>query len=198
MNKKFGVIILAAGKSSRMGRPKQTLLYRDSTFLQRIMNLAIALNCGPVIVVLGAHAKKLQEDHGEVITVLNENWEEGIAGSIHCGVETLQKNFPGIEGTIITVCDQPYLTIEIFQELINKFEQSKLPIIASNYGEEIGTPVLFKNTVFSELLELKGDKGAKVILQKDKERIGLINFPLGKEDIDTQSDYERLLKNELK
>lgn len=198
MKKEFGVIILAAGKSSRLGRPKQSLVYKGGTLLNELVKKAVALDCGPVVVVLGADADYFTEDCKNVFTVINEKWQEGMASSIRAGVDSLQKIDSGVSGAIVSVCDQPYVTKELLQELVEKHLQTDLPIIASNYGEATGTPAFFHKSVFSELMQLKGDKGAKGILQKDKERVGLINFPLGNVDIDTEEDYTSLLKNESK
>lgn len=195
MEKEYGVIILAAGKSSRLGRPKQSLLYKEETLLSKMVKTAIAVDCGPVIIVLGSNAPLFMKDCENAYTVINENWQTGMAGSICCGIDFLFKNFPAIKGTIITVCDQPYVTTVLLQQLIDKHKQSNLPVIASEYGSISGTPAFFHHTVFPELIQLKGDKGAKSIIQKDKERLGLISFPQGIEDIDTDEDYSRLLKN---
>lgn len=198
MKKEYGVIILAAGKSSRLGRPKQSLLYKDGTLLNKMVKTAIAADRGPVVVVLGSNAELFLKDCEGAIPIINENWQNGMAGSICCGLDTLLKTFPSLKGTIISVCDQPYVTAELLQQLIDKHRQSKLPIIASDYDGIAGTPAFFHYTIFPELMRLEGDKGAKQILQKDKERVGTINFPLGKEDIDTEEDYNRLMKTELK
>ena len=148
MKKKYGVIILAAGMSARMGRPKQFLLYKDCTFLQRIVNVVASLECGPVLVVLGAYAQLCSEDCKNAIICINENWQEGMAGSISIGVEKLYTDFPAIEGMIITVCDQPFVTKELLEELIEKHELDKLPIISSSYGDATGTPVFFHKSFF--------------------------------------------------
>ena len=89
MKNKFGVIILAAGSSARMGRPKQNLTFKNLTFLQRIASTAASLNCGPVIIVLGSNAPLFSEDYENAIAVINDNWQEGMASSICCGLKKL-------------------------------------------------------------------------------------------------------------
>ncbi|MBI3718460.1 MAG: nucleotidyltransferase family protein [Sphingobacteriales bacterium] len=195
MEKEYGIIILAAGKSSRLGHPKQSLIYKEETLLSKMVKTAIATNSGAVIVILGSEAELFMKECEDAITVINENWQTGMAGSICCGIDFLLKNFPTIKGTIISVCDQPYVTTELLQQLIDKHTQSNLQIIASDYGGITGTPAFFHHTIFPELMQLTGDKGAKSIIRKDKERVSLVNFPMGKEDIDTDEDYNRLLKN---
>lgn len=186
------VMILAAGVSRRLGRPKQQLIFENQTLLNRIIHTAISLQSGPVLVVHGDDTILSQDIAIE--PVLNRQWQEGMATSIHAGINALDAKYPMLETVIITVCDQPFITIELLREMIALQEQTSLPIIASVYGETIGTPVMFHKSVFKELLTLSGDKGARQLLKKDSDRVGLVNFPLGKIDIDTEEDYEGLIK----
>lgn len=186
-----GILILAAGASKRLGRPKQELLFHGKTLLDHMIATACALKTGPVVVVGSGAASKETE---QVDWVINQQWQEGMAGSIHCGIKEVKKKYPAIETVIITVCDQPFVSVELLKEMIEVYQQTKKPMVACVYAEIIGTPALFHQSVFSELLELSGDKGARQLLNKDKQRVGLVNFPLGAIDIDTEEDYERLLK----
>lgn len=186
------VMILAAGASRRLGRPKQQLIFENQTLLNRIIHTAISLQSGPVLVVQGDDTILPQDIAIE--PVLNRQWQEGMATSIHAGINALDAKYPMLETVIITVCDQPFITIELLREMIALQQQTSLPIIASVYGETIGTPVMFHKSVFKELLTLSGDKGARQLLKKDSDRVGLVNFPLGKIDIDTEEDYEGLIK----
>lgn len=196
MERKIGVVILAAGASARMGRSKQSLSFKNKTLLHRIAGTASSLNCGPVIIVLGANANLVSEDAENAMSVVNHNWQEGMGSSICCGLKKLVEIFPSIDGAIITVCDQPYVTVSLLQEMLDTHQQSLLPIIACSYGNTVGTPVFFHHSLFLELLRLKGDKGAKQIVSKDPERVGLVDFPLGTVDVDTEEDYIRLLQKE--
>lgn len=186
------VMILAAGASRRLGKPKQQLLFESQTLLDRIIHTAISLQTGPVLVVHGDDTI-LPKDIA-IVPILNSQWQEGMATSIHAGINALEAKYPLLETVIITVCDQPFITVELFREMIALQQQTGKPIIASVYGETIGTPVLFHKSVFKELLILSGDKGARQLLKKDTDRVGLVNFPLGKIDIDTEEDYEGLIK----
>lgn len=193
-NNKIAIIVLAAGASTRLGRPKQNLLFQDQTLLERICHTALALENGPVIVVMGANTALKAPI--ETSVVVNEEWQEGMASSIRCGMQYLLANEPNTEVVILTVCDQPFIRVELFKDMISVHEQTKLPIVACAYDDSIGTPVLFHHSLFAELLALKGDKGAKQLVNKDKQRVGLVNFPLGNIDVDTEEDYVRLIQKE--
>ena len=187
------VLILAAGASVRLGRPKQTLLYRGQTLVQKIVSTAVALQSGPVLLVLKEGDQiDVEED---IIKIQNPDAGLGMATSIHCGVKYLETQYPDIETVIITVCDQPFITTSLLQEMIVHFNDTQLPIVACKYGDIIGTPVLFHKTMFQHLYSLRGDKGAKQLINQHVQQVGLINFPLGNIDVDTEEDYERLIKS---
>ncbi len=194
--KKNGVIILAAGSSVRLGRPKQNLTFNNKTFLHQMVDTAIAVNCGPVIIVLGANAQLYKNEGENTYYVVNDKWQQGMGSSICCGIKKLLEIVPDIEGAIITVCDQPFVTVSLLQQMLNKNQQSQLPIVACTYGDVVGTPAFFHQTVFSELLQLAEDKGARQIINKHKDRVAVVDFPLGAVDVDTEEDYARLLQNQ--
>jgi molybdenum cofactor cytidylyltransferase len=198
MNEQTGVIVLAAGNSVRLGRPKQTLIFKNQTLLQRIVTTATAVNCGAVVVVLGAHTKFFNTSYKNVHTVINTGWQQGMGSSICCGLKKIMEVLPTAKAAIITVCDQPFITSSLLQEILNKHQQTLLPIVASSYSDTVGTPVLFHNSFFSDLFQLSGNKGAKEIIKKNRECTALVDFPLGLIDIDTEEDYTLLLKKEKK
>lgn len=191
-NPSTAVLILAAGASVRLGRPKQSLLYQGQTLVQKIVSTALALQSGPVLLVLKeGDSIDVQED---VIRIYNSDAALGMAGSIHCGIRYLETQHPDIETVIITVCDQPFITSSLLQEMITHYRETKLSIVACKYDDIVGTPVLFHKTMFKALYGLNGDKGAKQLINQHIQQVGLINFPLGNIDVDTEEDYERLIK----
>lgn len=192
MKNKFGVIILAAGSSARMGRPKQNLTFKNLTFLQRIASTAASLNCGPVIIVLGSNAPLFSEDYENAIAVINDNWQEGMASSICCGLKKLLEKYPSIEGAIITVCDQPYISAAVLNDMITTQQKTGKRIVACSYGEIIGPPALFHKAFFPEVMKLRGDAGARKIIQQNMEEVATVLFPQGRIDIDTEADYDAL------
>ncbi len=190
-----GLIILAAGSSSRLGRPKQKIVYKGKLLLQQAVDTAIQSACKPVIVILGAYAEEIQSDlvkEGAII-IHNAEWEEGMSSSIRLGIAMLQKAAPEVSDVIIMVCDQPFVDIVLLESLRNKKAITGKGIIACSYNDTLGVPVLFDKKFFYELLLLKGQEGAKKLLLEHKESVTDIPFPLGNVDIDTINDYEALI-----
>lgn len=190
-----GVIILAAGNSSRLGHAKQLLLYKEKTLIEHVVDEALSALLDPVIVVTGANAEQVIQalSHDEVEIVFNPHWEKGMASGIVLGITKLQE-LNIAEDVIVAVCDQPFVSKELFQQLIDKKVETGKGIIACSYADTIGTPVLFSHKYFEELSGLKGEDGAKKLLKTHKKDVALIEFPQGSIDIDTQKDYQNLLK----
>lgn len=189
-----GVIILAAGASSRLGSPKQLLVYSGSTLLQHSIEAAQASNAVSVVVVLGANADLINDElkNSTVNIVVNPEWKEGMASTIRCGLQTLVKLNPQIEAAILMVADQPFVTAELLNNLIDSHIKNGNRIVASKYGGTFGTPVLFNKSFFSELLELTGDMGAKSLVRKYMNEAAFVSFPKGEIDIDTAEDYQKI------
>ena len=191
----FGIILLAAGSSSRLGRPKQLLKYNSHTLLQHSLQIAIASNAHNIVVVLGAHAENIKEDidHQNIHIAINSSWQEGMASSIHCGIKAMAEISPSVEGIIIMVCDQPHTSTILLNKLLDTYQQTKKEIVASGYENIIGTPVYFHRSLFPELLQLAGDKGARNLIRRYADKVEVVPFPEGKIDIDTELDYRELL-----
>jgi molybdenum cofactor cytidylyltransferase len=187
-----GIIILAAGSSSRLGKPKQNLVYKGQTLLQVAIETAGSSVCEPVIVVLGANAGVIRPtiDGSDVNLIQNTNWQEGMASSIRLGISELQKIAPKTNAAILMLCDQPFVNTSLVDQLVQK--KSTKRIVACAYNNTTGPPVLFDATYFNELLLLKGQEGAKKLLLKYPDDVDTVSFPLGSIDIDTVEDFEKL------
>ncbi|HEY9000528.1 MAG TPA: nucleotidyltransferase family protein [Mucilaginibacter sp.] len=186
----YAAIILAAGQSSRLGRPKQLLRYQNKTLLQHTIDTA-KQSVQSVIVVLGSNADAILKeiDTSRVLVVINEDWQSGMASTIRCGLNELDST---IDAAILMVCDQPFVTPDLLDNLIEKQEKTRKLIIPSQYGDTIGTPALFYKQFFKELTELKGDTGAKKIMMQHSDLLATVSFPQGSIDIDTIDDYKAL------
>ena len=191
-----GIIILAAGSSSRFGNTKQLLHFKGKTLLQHTMEEAAEAGAEPVVVVTGANADEISKEikNEKVEIVFNKNWEQGMASGIVMGLKNAIILNKELENIIITVCDQPFVSSSLFQQLFQKQNESAKHIVASAYADTIGTPALFTIKYFVALMGLTGDQGAKGLLKKYSEDLATVDFPDGYIDIDTQEDYENLLK----
>ena len=193
------VIILAAGNSSRLGVPKQTLLYQGRSLVRRMTGEADSAELNPVIVVTGAYSTEVSAELTGcgVHLVYNAHWQKGMGSGIAAGMLKLQMMGSGVENVIIAVCDQPYVSAQLFRRLIEKEAESGMGIVACAYADTLGTPVLFGQRYFEALLQLNGNSGAKKLLELYRYDVAEIPFPQGSIDIDTVADYEKLKKGEL-
>ncbi len=193
---RYAIIILAAGRSARLGSPKQLLSYRGKNLLQHSIDTAFESKTGPVLVVLGSEIQaieaKLQRTNLRIVE--NPEWESGMASSIRYGLNTLQCHYPDTEAVILMVCDQPFVNTKLLNDLIDKYEESGSNIVASSYENINGTPALFHKTYFRELAALKGDIGARFLIKKYAKSLQTIPFLKGSIDIDTMENYRNLLK----
>ena len=191
-----GILILAAGQSNRLGRPKQLLKYNGSPFIKRVTEIAIATECCPVVIVLGAYADQIQSEltMNGIHVLINAHWQEGMASSIREGLKELVRLNEKIDGVVVLVCDQPYLKTKHINALIQLQAQKNLPAVSCSYEGVLGTPALFHKSLFQQLLNLQGDSGAKKILSSFNSEIGIVEFDEGVFDVDTESDYEKLLE----
>ncbi len=187
---KIAVVILAAGTSSRLGSPKQLLMYQGKSLLSRAIDESRGAGADQLVVVGGAlDLVDFIED--DICLVKNEQWEEGMASSIKCGVGAVQE-MAEMEYAIIMVCDQPYADREVLKGLVELQQRSGKPIVASEYGGRAGTPALFHRSFFPMLMQLKGDVGARHLIADHKELVAFAGFPKGITDIDTLRDYEAI------
>lgn len=189
-------LLLAAGSSSRMGQPKQLLLVDCVPLLRKTVLTALGAGTNRVVVVLGHNATQ----HQQIIQDLNvdimhhSDWQEGMGSSIKAGVSHILENHPHTQAILVMVCDQPYITTDHLNVLMNSYRTSGAPIVASAYASTTGVPALFDKNMFAELLELENAQGAKKILEKNIQGVLSVEFPKGAIDIDTPADYKKLTR----
>ncbi len=191
----ISLILLAAGSSSRMGQSKQLLKIGDGSLLAHSAAVAIASGLH-TIVVLGAnepeHRKAIASLQVDIIS--NANWKNGMGGSLKAGLKYVLQGAPLTEAIMVMVCDQPLLTTAHLEKLRTKYESSGKQIIASHYSDTPGVPALFHNSLFSEIMGLPDDQGAKKIFQRHTNDMHTIDFPEGAVDLDTPDDYKNLIR----
>jgi len=189
----IGAVILAAGGSSRFGRPKQLIPLRGKSLIRRMIDAACEAGCSPVVVVTGGDSEKVHReiDRACIIRVQNKQWHRGIGSSIRCGIRGLIKNAPDVEASVLLVCDQPAVDARVIERLIALRETTRKSIIASSYADTLGVPALFDRSFFPELLSLDDKAGAKSIISRNRNRVEEFAFPQGEVDIDTWEDWEK-------
>lgn len=188
-------IVLAAGASRRLGQPKQLLQVDGESLLARTIRLANEAGASPVIVVLGAQFETIRASISsmQVISVFNELWEMGIAGSIHAGLDAIDSNAPDSSGALLLTCDQPRLTAAHLLALLDKFAaQGANVIVASRYSGSLGVPAVFPRSVFPMLRWLQGDRGARSLLADPPCPLIAVEFSGGEIDIDSPEDIAYL------
>lgn len=195
MKNRCGIIILAAGTSARLGKPKQLLVYKQATLLEHSIHVALQSMADYVIVVLGAHAAAIQPTitNEKLFFVTNEDWQEGMASSIRCGLRYLCA-LEAVPCALFMACDQPFINASLLDKLVTLQGKKEYAVVASEYAGTAGIPAIFDKKLFPVLLQLKGDAGAKKLIMQQQENMATIPFPLGNIDIDTAADYDRLQK----
>jgi molybdenum cofactor cytidylyltransferase len=173
-------VVMAAGGSSRLGEPKQLVRLGGENLLERAVRVAREAGCEPIVVVLGASAEVIRSQCslGDARVLVNEGWTEGMASSIRLGVGALS----GVDGCVVMTCDQPAVTVEHLSRLISD------EVRASRYAGRNGIPAFFPAAVFEELMELRGEKGARELLADAK----FVELEGGELDVDTVGDLVRV------
>ena len=196
MINQIGIIILAAGNSSRLGQPKQLLKYKGKTLLAHAIETAQASrSTGQIFVVTGAlHDELFRECNSVSVSIVhNVNWQQGMSTSIQTGLRALVRTNPDISGALIMLCDQPLVTIAHLDNLLDiAAHHNNQGIVATSYNHTVGAPAVFSRELFEQLYQLKGDKGARHLFDDPEQRITTVPFKPAAVDVDTMEDYKNL------
>jgi molybdenum cofactor cytidylyltransferase len=189
-----GLVILAAGGASRMGRPKQLLELQGVSLIRRAVETAWATACRPIVVVLGANLAQIAPEISPlpVSIVLNPDWQRGMGTSIRAGVAAIASTQPRPASVALMLCDQPLITAAQIDELASRQALGSKLICAAHYGGTNGTPAVFSAALFDELLALRDDQGGKTIIARHAAETEAVDLPAAAIDIDTQADYEKI------
>jgi len=188
----IAAVVLAAGEASRLGRPKQLVAYRGRSLIRGAVEAALGGGCSPVVVVLGARAEQVRREiePRDVRVVVNSAWREGMAASVRAGIAELAAA-DEVEAVVLTGCDQPHLSAEVFRRLLEAYRGREDPaasMAACEYAGTLGAPALFARAEFGRLLSLEGDRGARDLLRAEAGRVVRISWPEGARDVDTPED----------
>jgi molybdenum cofactor cytidylyltransferase len=186
-------VILSAGESRRMGRPKALLPIGDVSFLERIVKSLQAAKVEKIIVVLGHNAGEIETKIARlpVTIVVNPNYAQGQLSSLTAAIQALPAE--NVDGILVHLVDHPFLSPDLVNRMIDRFYESKKLIVVPRWKGRHGHPVIFSRRLFAELLSAPLDQGAKSVvhahaadtleLETDDEGVTF--------DIDTPEDYQR-------
>ena len=187
-------IILSAGESKRMGKPKQLLPWGNSVILQQVIDNASASRLRKILLVLGSHADEIEgkiKVSSKTRIVVNRDFKEGMSSSVKCGV----KNAPAAaEAYMLLLGDQPFISSEILNKLIDSYQTGHHGIIIPVYNGKRGHPVIFDAKHKQELLGI-GDGGAKIVVDNHADDVLAVSLdsPEILADIDTPQDYQKAI-----
>jgi molybdenum cofactor cytidylyltransferase len=186
-------VILAAGESARLGRPKQLVEYGSKTLIAHAIGTAQLSSCDEIIVVVGAHADLIRREIESypVKIVENPNWNEGKASSIRAAVNAVSHQPEVSSGILFLTCDQPGVPWELLNELVDHFRLSYEAPVACAYAATIGIPAVIPRRLFQQLLRLRDDHGAQMILKTVCEEVITVPFMTGSFDIDSEEDLRQ-------
>jgi molybdenum cofactor cytidylyltransferase len=193
-------ILLAAGPSSRLGRPKQLLPFAGSTLLERGAAALLGARPRRLLVVLGAGAASirpsLEEAPFDLEVIENRGWRAGVGASIRAGLAALDRH-PPPDGVLIGVCDQPLVPAAHFTRLREAFVAAPERVVASVCASAVDLPAIFPRALFTELRVMPAAWGAPTLLARHGARVLRVPCAEAAFDIDTAADYGSLLDGEV-
>jgi len=180
-------VVLAAGASTRFGSVKQLARVAGRPLLHIAVSHTVEVTGGAVIVVLGAHATEIVPllAHSPASVVINRDWREGIGSSIRAGIGRLPAACTGV---MLVLADQAAVTAEDLQRLASAWRRQPDYVAAAVYSGRMGAPAIFPRSRFSELTELRGDAGARILLQRNPDRVVRVPMERAAFDIDAPED----------
>ena len=191
-------IVIAAGRSARLGRPKQLLPLGGKPLLAHAVGAALASVLDEVILVVGHEAAAIEQvlapGIGETRTrvVVNPRYADGQASSIVTGIAAAP---PETEAALVLLGDQPGVKTATIDRILVAYREHRPPIVAPVYGGTIGNPILFRHDLFAELGRLTGDEGARGLVRRRAGEVVRVEtgLPSPPQDVDTEADYAALL-----
>jgi molybdenum cofactor cytidylyltransferase len=190
--KRVAGLILAAGKSQRMGSPKALLRIYGRTFLEHIASEAQQSNLTEVKIVLGSQAELILERLPQLTAnvVINPEYEQGQLSSLIRGLKTLEGY--SIDGLMLFLVDHPFVNRDLINELLDWFSSHNNPLVIPTFKKQRGHPIIFAHELFPELINAPVDAGAIIVVRKYQDKI--LHVETGQAgillDIDTPEAYQ--------
>jgi molybdenum cofactor cytidylyltransferase len=188
-------IVLAAGRSTRLGRPKQLLLVHGEPLIRHTLRRVLVSSLDQVILVVGHEADDVRDTVAdlEVKCIFNPDAAAGQSTSVRAGLAALSSD---VEAAVFILGDQPGIDPGVIDALVAAWRTSGAPVAAPRYEDRMGNPVLFDRRVFPELAALEGDTGARPVVRAYHDSSGLHVVPVAGHappDVDTEADYAALI-----
>ncbi len=174
------------------GGVKQLLPYKGQSLIRRITETALALQRGPVVVVLGAERAQIAPElAGLPVTLVdNPNWPTGQASSLKTGLAALYLTKKEIETVLVLHTDQPLVSLGLLLHMVDVRKEKGTGIVACRYGTQLGVPALFYRDYITELLQLDGDKGVQWVIVRHRNDCAEVPFEAGSIDLNSKRDIE--------
>jgi molybdenum cofactor cytidylyltransferase len=189
---RVAAIILTAGQSQRFGQPKQLLPWGDKTMIQHVVDIALDSPIDQVIVVLGCRAAEIRASIADrpAQVVVNDRWQSGLSSSVQAGLSAVK---PEMGAALFVLADQPGLTTEVVARLVERYRETRAPVVVPTHRGRRGNPVLFDRSLFAELMQVKGDQGGRQLISEHRGALEEIEVETEAifTDIDTAEDYQR-------
>lgn len=192
-------LVLAAGGSSRLGRPKQLEPWGDTTLLGHVVARVKEYPVDEIWVVLGEASEQILDtvDLAGCGVVENPEWEEGIASSLRAGLDALSQ-LSRVEGALIVIGDQPDIDARVVAEVVDTFDGSSALVVIPKYRYTWGNPVMVGRALWPRLMSLEGDEGAQRLFKAHPEWVEEVwTDQLPPRDVDTESDLRELRPRQL-
>jgi len=184
-------VVLAAGAATRFQTSKQLAMYAGMPLVKRAVRLAEAVCPKRTVLVTGSDWQRVHEAAAPLsgFLVRNEMYAAGMAGSIACGVRTVAA---AADAVMILLADQPLISTDYLQQMIDAWDASDQYIIASEYAGNAGPPAIFPARYFGQLAHLEGDVGARSLVREHWQQVITIPCDAAACDIDTMNDLREL------
>jgi CTP:molybdopterin cytidylyltransferase MocA len=182
--KRVTAIVLAAGASHRLGAPKQLARFEGEPLVRRAARAALESRCSRTLVVVGAHAAQVRAALAGLEVEIAEcgEWQEGMAASLRAGLAALDAS---VDGALFLLCDQPHVDSALLDALLDAFEAPGVERVGTAHPQGVGGPAVFGRSQFGALARLRGDAGARKLLEAEGPDRALVHSPKPQVDLDT-------------
>ncbi len=174
------------------GEPKQLLAYKGQSLMRRVTETALALQCGPVVVVLGANRDQIVPELTRLPVTLvdNPSWSTGQASSLKTGLVALYLIHKDVDAVLVLHTDQPMVSVGLLIHMLEVWQDEGKGIVACQYDAQVSVPALFSRDYIGRLLQLEGDKGVKWVIVKHREDCVQVPFEAGAIDLNSKRDVD--------